>query len=1796
MRSSFYFVPFVLLPFSVLSQSFFSDASALEQAFLTRREGVALPEHFRLVRLDVAGLEGALAAAPLRFSASKGQELVLTLPLPDGRWGRFRVAESPVMPPVLQTQYPDIRCYTGVGIDDPTASLKCDLTPKGFHAMILSAQHEPIFFDPYQPGERGYAVVYFKSALKPSKEPWVCSVGDATASAGRFETNAPDLVGDCQLRRYRLALACTGEYAQFHGGTKPLVLAAMVTTLNRINGVYERDLGILMELVPNNDTLIFLDPATDGYTNNNLSSMLSQNVTKCNTLIGPDNYDIGHVFGTGNGGVAGLGVVCNNSTKARGVTGRPAPVGDPFDIDYAAHEMGHQFGANHTQNNNCSRNGATAMEPGSGSTIMGYAGICSPNVQSNSDDYFHAISLQEIRQYAVLGAGNVCAQKVDLGNHAPTVVPAGGTEFTIPRSTPFVLGAQGNDLDEDVLTYCWEQMNNQTATMPPQPVNAVGPMFRSLKPTPSPERYFPGLPSLVTNTINPWERLPAVGRTMRFRVTARDNHPGGGCTAFADVNITVAGNSGPFAVLEPNEPITWHVGRMQTVRWDVARTDTAPVNCAEVLLLLSTDGGWMYPHLLAGPVPNTGEAQIEVPFLLSDSCRVRVQAVGNIFFDISNQNFRIELPPVPTFLVETDLPDAVQRCAGDSLAFWVRTRSVAGFSEAVTFALVGLPPNAVTSISPNPIPAGDSVLVVIGELTPPGQYTLSLISTSDTLVRERTIALQVVAAQPTSPVLVAPLDGQRDVVPGALLRWTPVADALHYEVQISTNPAFAPDQVVWKTTVAEAQTSIGTLQLNSVYYWRVRAENACGQSDYSPVWAFQTARQVCGFEFASEEVPVVISSAQPVTVASSLTLTDTRPVADVDVWVNVRHTWVSDLRARLVGPSGDTALLFDQPGIPASSAGCSGDDIAAVFDDNAALTAADFEKTCNATPPAIAGVFQPIDALARFNHKPTAGAWRLEVRDLAEDDGGAIEAWGLRCCLWDTTEAAFLWKNEPLLLAAGQTATVDNTLLALDLNGEMPESGLFTLLSVPQHGQLLLDGLPLSVGDAFTQLDIDNGLLAYAHSGNAATQDAFNFDALNIATAQWLHHAVFHIQIVQNDLVVSLALLDSLHCHNAATARLLASVQGGKPPYRYQLTSGGALQDDGVFENLSAGTYSVVVTDGWGFTAVSPEVVVPNPDPIVVQALASNDSIFVAVLGGNPPYQYRIGEGDYQEEPLFSDLPNDIYTMEVRDAKGCTASTQVIVYVGPLAVLMVQAQPVSCHGGSDGAVRIIAGGGVPPYAYSLNGVDFQPEPVFPGLSAGPYVVVVEDKHGATATQAFSIAQPPALQVDAVAVLNRIEVTASGGTGSLSYSLNGGPFQLQPAFGGLANGHYVVTVRDANGCTVEASVVVDVPPLQLQMVSVEGEILCAGQTVRVLVNAAGGVPPYTYAIDGGAFQADSIWQAVGAGLHVITVRDAAGNQVIGDTFLIASPEPLDVAASVLGPDVAIVVSGGTPPYAYALNGAYWTSDSLFANLPNGAHFTAVADANGCTDTVFFAINYMPMSVLLTRTPPTCAGASNGAFELEILGGVPPFACDGLAMADNRCTRTQLSAGVYVIALTDALGDTLIVSVNLDDPPVLVVTASALLNTLTASASGGTGALMYSLDGLAFQSSPVFADLPNGIYTITVRDANGCTAVSEPVEIDIISTHAPEAERQVRLYPNPNAGRFRIVLAQPVAEGLYLSLYDLHGRLVWQQRYPDAAGQVLWEIHLTDVPAGAYVLHGTDSQQRFVERLFLIRGRE
>jgi reprolysin-like metallo-peptidase family M12B/HYR domain-containing protein len=599
------------------------------------------------VRLDKAALSHLLSQAPMEFSeAANRSKLILTLPMPDRTFARFWIEESPIMEASLAARFPEIKTYQGQGIDDPTATTRFDWTPKGFHAIVLSASGT-VYVDPN--GSDTDYISFNKSDFRRSGEKFHCHVEEPDFVMER-QTNEilPQVVTNAgTLHTYRVAVAATGEYTAFQGGTVAQALAAINTTMNRVNGIYQRELSIRMVLIANETNIIYTNAMTDPYTNGDPNTMIGENQSNVDTVIGSANYDIGHVFGTDSGGLASAGVCAGN--KARGVTGSGAPVGDAFDVDYVAHEMGHQFGASHTFNgstDSCgggNRVSSAAFEPGSGSTIMAYAGICgAEDLQPHSDDYFHVKSLEQIVAFI---AGHTCDVETATGNVAPIV--NAGADFTIPMGTPFMLTGSGVDLNADTLTFDWEEYDLGTQS-PPSTDDGSRPIFRSFNPTASFSRIFPKLSDILNNTSTFGESLPATTRNMTFQLTVRDNRAGGGGVSSDTMQVNVTNSSGPFAVTQPNGPVVWTTGSTQTVTWNVANSTAAPVSCTNVKISLSTDGGNTFPFVLAASTPNDGSQTITVPNFPSTTARVKVEAVGNIFFDISNPNFIVNAPPVIT--------------------------------------------------------------------------------------------------------------------------------------------------------------------------------------------------------------------------------------------------------------------------------------------------------------------------------------------------------------------------------------------------------------------------------------------------------------------------------------------------------------------------------------------------------------------------------------------------------------------------------------------------------------------------------------------------------------------------------------------------------------------------------------------------------------------------------------------------------------------------------------------------------------------------------------------------------------------------------------------------------------------------------------------------------------------------------------------------------------------------------------------------------------------------------------------
>jgi subtilisin-like proprotein convertase family protein len=931
--------------------------------------------------IDVQALRDQMIGVAHRDESTSGFVADIQFPHPDGSLHSYLAKGNSTLALGLQHNFPEIRTY------DASSALtgsyvKWDITPKGLHAMIMIPGESTIFIDPIIAGNSDYYIVYHRKDFVTSKSFECTFNGDTSLEIGSKDSGTNKMFGTCELRTYRLALSATGEYTVFHGGTVALALAAQATSMNRVNGVFEKDMAITMTIIANNNLIVYTNPTTDPFTNGNPGTMINENQTNTDAVIGSANYDIGHVFGTNSGGLAGLGVVCAGGNKARGVTGSASPIGDPFDIDYVAHEIGHQYGANHTQNNNCNRNGATAVEPGSASTIMGYAGICTPNVQNNSDDHFSGKSLEEMH-IEIMSAGHTCEVITSLANNAPVIISSVGN-ITVPISTPFALTVQATDADANTLTYNWEQMDNEVSTQPPVATSIGGPNFRSNPSSTSPTRYFPSLASLATNGPYTWEVLPSVARIMDFRVTVRDNAPGpGGCNDYEDIRVTTDAGSGPFLVLNPTTTgISWAGASSQTVTWDVANTANAPVACANVDILLSIDGGLTYPTVLATNVPNNGSFVITVPNTPSTICRIMVICSSGTFFDISNNNFTITAAAYDYSMAVS--PSSVSICQPEDALFAVTIGSFNDYVDPVTLAVTGVPAGANAVFTVNPvIPAGSSTLTISNtDAAIPGTYNLVVTANSTSGTKTSNLTLSILDATPDPVGLISPANAAVNIAVPTVFTWEDYPESgATYHIQIATDPGFTSivDEAL---SLTSATYSSSVLALNTGYYWRVRVQSACGISAFGSTFSFSTSG--CVVYNASEGLPATIPN------SGTITRTISIPSGGVINDVNVRslvgtHTRMGDLTFRLTSPQGTVVTLMANV--------CGNDDNFNIgFDDNA-LSAV---IPC---PPTTGLSYQPVGSLAAFNGQDAAGTWTLTIIDAQNPQGGSLTAWAIEICV-----------------------------------------------------------------------------------------------------------------------------------------------------------------------------------------------------------------------------------------------------------------------------------------------------------------------------------------------------------------------------------------------------------------------------------------------------------------------------------------------------------------------------------------------------------------------------------------------------------------------------------------------------------------------------------------------------------------------------------------------------------------------------------------------------------------------------
>lgn len=610
-----------------------------------------LPLTYKLLFVNKKRLITSLQGAPDQFETVQSHT-ILRVPLPDGQVIPFALYKAHPMSPAIEKRFPQFRSYVGKEIGGPM-HLRLNIHPSGIYMAVYGTKDGRVIWQPYD--NAGTLIMYYAKDEPPIS--FTCGVTDRLRSNDLLKsttnTSGRPAFSDRILRTFRLAFATTGEFSQYHiqraiqNGTlssdatdeqkKQAVLDALVVIVNRVNEVYETDLGIHLQLISGTNT-IFLDPDHDPYTNDNSQYLLNENQSTMDRIIGSANYDIGHVGSTYEGGLAGLGVVCQNGQKARGETGLPSPIGDHYAIDFVAHEMGHQFGANHTFANYCggNRNDDTAVEPGSGTTIMAYAGVCAPNIQNYSDPFFHYVSIHEIKNYLMT---HDCSQHTQLQNRAPVVQI--GPQRYLPKETPFVVEVNAHDDDNDILTYTFDETDvfhdSGHTDAPPQSTNTSGPLFRCLPATERPYRYFPRMSDIINGDYgNTWEVLPSVSRILSFKVVARDNNSEGGQIGIAGIVLGVDAHAGPFRLTSQTHDETWLPGQQVNITWDVAGTDQGNVNTPTVDILLSRDNGDSFDTVLAENVPNDGAQTITVPDNVhTPNGRIMVRGHGNYFFDVS---------------------------------------------------------------------------------------------------------------------------------------------------------------------------------------------------------------------------------------------------------------------------------------------------------------------------------------------------------------------------------------------------------------------------------------------------------------------------------------------------------------------------------------------------------------------------------------------------------------------------------------------------------------------------------------------------------------------------------------------------------------------------------------------------------------------------------------------------------------------------------------------------------------------------------------------------------------------------------------------------------------------------------------------------------------------------------------------------------------------------------------------------------------------------------------------------------
>ena len=1004
-----------------------------------------------IVSLDETQFTTQLGSSS-NFGTSFG---AIQLPNSNGKMLSFSVTERSNFSPVLAAKYPDIRAYRGFSLDNPQVKVYLSNAPSGLEATIVDRDaHTQTIIRKISQTDSRY-IVFSELDHSEHDEHFSCSTPEPTrvkTEPGSKSHGGVNLAGEMSLMTqfsdesalttYRLAVATNGQYSVYNGGSKQSALSAINAILTGLNFIFETDIGIRLELVGNNDEVIYLDSTTDPFddTIDSITNVVLQSTL--DSVIGSANYDIGHLFsGTGGGGNAGaIGSVCNPNYKGSAWSASTRPRGNSF-VNLIAHEMGHQIGANHTFSFSSEGTGVN-VEPASGSTIMSYAGTGSDDMAFYADNYYHKVSIAQSLAYL---RSQSCEVSTPIENSVPVL--AALADYSIPVGTPFVLTGSASDADaSDTLTYTWEQTDD--GVVPSSvfgPNNIQGASFRSLPPSSGgSKRYLPLLSSVVAGNLtldNPtigssWETLSLEPREYNFSLTVRDNSVGGGGVAYDDMVVTVVDNDGDPLQVGAFEVTSQGLGNLyfadspRKVTWDVAGTNEAPISVATVNITMSTDGGLTYPYQLADNVPNNGSHEVLMPDVATSTARIKVEAVGNIFYAINSQDFSLTRDG---FLLTVDQLD-YGVCQNNSVDASIIFESAPSFTDTSVFSAenvpIGLEVNFnPTSVSENNTPV-DITFSADGDL-PAGIYPVDIVATSPQNIQRLTYNIQNYSPEFEDLYLLAPVDGVLLERLNVTLQWEEQGNADSYILEIASDAEF--ENVLVRRTVVGGSTIVRDLIGNTLHYWRVAPNNFCGSGAPGPAYSFTTPNHR-----AATDLPLPIPETGANTVTSVLTVSENLRITDVNVYLEVSHTYVQDLTVTLTSPAGVSVDLLTNP------CGAS-DDIDVVFDDEGA------ELACSDNTPSVSGTIRPQSGnLSIFNEQSSKGDWTLTLLDGYDLDGGSIDYLAIEI------ETDGEWSNTPPI-ALSQVVETSSQEIELTLEALDPERLplTFSLVDLPVNGILV---------------------------------------------------------------------------------------------------------------------------------------------------------------------------------------------------------------------------------------------------------------------------------------------------------------------------------------------------------------------------------------------------------------------------------------------------------------------------------------------------------------------------------------------------------------------------------------------------------------------------------------------------------------------------------------------------------------------------------------------------------------------